>query len=300
MLRKSLDSTAIGLMVLLCACWGLQQVAIKMAAPALHPVTQIGIRSLVAALMLGAVMVWRREGFSLRDGRLRPGLLAGLLFASEFLLAAIGLLYTSASHMVMFLYTAPIFTALALHWRVAGERLAPRQWLGVLMAFAGVAVVFSTGLFGGEATARMLIGDALGIGAGILWAATTLVIRSSSLSEAPASQTLMYQLGVAAVLMLVAGPLLQGARPMAHAAPMDGLIWANLAFQSLVVAFASFLAWFWLLRRYLASRLSTFSFLTPLFGVSFGVLFLNETLEPQFIAGAVLVLAGIVLVNLRR
>ena len=297
MLRKSLDAFAIGLMVLLCACWGLQQVAIKVAAPALHPVTQIGIRSLVAALMLGAVMVWRREGFSLRDGRLKPGLLAGLLFASEFLLAAIGLLYTSASHMVVFLYTAPIFTALALHWRVAGERLAPRQWLGVLMAFAGVAVVFSTGFFGGEATTRMLIGDALGIGAGILWAATTLVIRASSLSEAPASQTLMYQLGVAAVLMLVAGPLLQGGRPMA---PMSGLVWANLAFQSLVVAFASFLAWFWLLRRYLASRLSAFSFLTPLFGVSFGVLFLGETLEPQFIAGAVLVLAGIVLVNLRR
>ncbi len=297
MLRKSLDSFAIGLMVLLCACWGLQQVAIKAAAPALHPVTQIGIRSLVAALMLGALMAWRREGFSLRDGRLKPGLLAGLLFASEFLLAAIGLLYTSASHMVVFPYTAPIFTALALHWRVAGERLVPRQWLGVLMAFAGVAVVFSTGLFGGETTTRMLIGDALGIGAGLLWAATTLVIRSSSLSEAPASQTLMYQLGVAAVLMLVAGPLLQGARPMAE---MSGLIWANLAFQSLVVAFASFLAWFWLLRRYLASRLSAFSFLTPLFGVSFGVLFLGETLEPQFIAGAVLVLAGIVLVNLRR
>ena len=297
MLRKSLDTSAIGLMVLLCACWGLQQVAIKAAAPALHPVTQIGVRSLVAALMLGALMAWRREGFSLRDGRLRPGLLAGLLFASEFLLAAIGLLYTSASHMVVFLYTAPIFTALALHWRVAGERLARGQWLGVLLAFGGIAVVFSRGLFGGEATVDMLIGDSLGILAGMLWAATTLVIRASSLSEAPASQTLLYQLGVAAVLMLVAGPLMQGDRPMA---PMNGLVWANLAFQSLVVAFASFLAWFWLLRRYLASRLSAFSFLTPLFGVSFGVLFLGERLEPQFVAGAALVLLGIVLVNLRR
>jgi drug/metabolite transporter (DMT)-like permease len=297
MQRKSLDPSAIGLMVLLCACWGLQQVAIKVAAPALHPVTQVGVRSLVAALMLGALMAVRREGFSLRDGRLRPGLLAGLLFATEFLLAAIGLLYTSASHMVVFLYTAPIFTALMLHWRVAGERLGPGQWLGVLMAFAGIAVVFSAGLFGGQATADMLIGDSLGVMAGLLWAATTLVIRSSSLSDAPASQTLLYQLGVAAVLMLAAGPLLQGARP---AAPMTGLVLASLAFQSLVVAFASFLVWFWLLRRYLASRLSAFSFLTPLFGVSFGVLFLGEKLEPQFIAGSALVLAGIVLVNLRR
>lgn len=297
MLRKSLDTSAIGIMVLLCACWGMQQVAIKVAAPALHPVTQIGIRSLIAALLLLALMAWRREGFSLRDGRMRPGLLAGLLFASEFLLAALGLLYTSASHMVVFLYTAPIFTALLLHWRVPGERLAPRQWLGVALAFVGIAVVFSNGLFGGAATVDMLIGDTLGILAGILWAATTLVIRSSSLSEAPASQTLLYQLGVAAVSMLVAGPLLQGQSP---SAPMDQMAWVSLAFQSLVVAFASFLAWFWLLRRYLASRLSAFSFLTPLFGVSFGVLFLHETLAPEFVAGAVLVLAGIVLVNWRR
>ena len=297
MLRKSLDASAIGIMVLLCACWGLQQVAIKVAAPALHPVTQIGVRSLVAALLLIALMAWRREAFSLRDGRLGPGLLAGSLFASEFLLAALGLLYTSASHMVVFLYTAPIFTALLLHWYVPGERLAPRQWLGVGLAFIGIAVVFANGLFDGEATPGMLLGDTLGICAGILWAGTTLVIRSSALSEAPASQTLLYQLGVAAVLMLVAGPLLQGGRP---SAPMDEVVWASLLFQSLVVAFASFLAWFWLLRHYLASRLSAFSFLTPLFGVAFGVVFLHETLAPQFVAGAVLVLAGIVLVNLRR
>jgi drug/metabolite transporter (DMT)-like permease len=54
-----------------------------------------------------------------------------------------------------------------------------------------------------------------------------------------------------------------------------------------------------MLRNFLASRLSVFSFLTPLFGVVFGALLLNETLDPRFVGGAVLVLAGVVLVNLR-
>ena len=298
MARKSIDASAAALMVLLCACWGLQQVAIKVAAPALHPVLQVGWRSLIAAALLIALMGWRREGFSLRDGRLGPGLLAGLLFAGEFVLVSVGLLYTSASHMVVFLYTAPIFTALGLHWWVAGERLSRWQWVGVLLAFAGIAIAFSAGWSGaGPVAAHGLLGDALGVGGAVLWAATTLVIRASSLSEAPASQTLLYQLVVAAVVGLGLGLWLQGA---ALREPMAAITWGSLLFQSLVVTFASFLVWFWLLRRYLASRLSAFSFLTPLFGVGFGVLLLGERLAPQFIAGGVLVLAGVVLVNLRR
>lgn len=298
MSRQPIDASAAALMVLLCACWGLQQVAIKVAAPALHPVLQVGWRSLIAAALLMALMRWRGEAFSLRDGRLAPGLLAGLLFASEFVLVALGLLYTSASHMVVFLYTAPIFTALGLHMWVAGERLSRGQWAGVLLAFAGIATAFSAGWAGsGPVAARALLGDAMGVGAAVLWAATTLVIRGSALSEAPASQTLLYQLVVASVVGLGLGLWWQGSAPRA---PMAAITWASLAFQSVAVTFASFLVWFWLLRRYLASRLSAFSFLTPLFGVGFGVLLLGERLAPQFAAGGVLVLAGIVLVNLRR
>jgi len=67
-----------------------------------------------------------------------------------------------------------------------------------------------------------------------------------------------------------------------------------------IVAFASYLAWFWLLTRYLAGRLAVFSFLAPLFGVVFGVMILGEPMTPWFAAAALLVGAGIVLVNLRR
>ena len=76
------------------------------------------------------------------------------------------------------------------------------------------------------------------------------------------------------------------------------LVW-NLVFQTVVVAFASYLYWFWLLRKYLASRLSVFSFLTPIFGITFGVLVLKEPLDPRFVMGALLVLTGIFVVNRR-
>ena len=74
-------------------------------------------------------------------------------------------------------------------------------------------------------------------------------------------------------------------------------VWASLVFHSLVVSFASFLAWFWLLRKYLASRLGVFSFMTPLFGIAFGAWLLHEPIEPGFLLGAVPVLVGIVLVS---
>ena len=295
-LRKPLDGLAVGLMLVLCACWGFQQIAMKLAAPALHPVMQNGLRSLIASVLLIALMVWRREPFSFRDGRFAAGLGAGALFAGEFLMVGLGLTYTTASHLVVFVYTAPIFTALGLHWWVAGEHMRSVQWLGVLLAFAGIALAFSDGFAGGGATPRMLIGDGLGVLGGLMWAATTLLIRGSSLSEAPPMQTLLYQLVVGALLLLMAGVLMGEW----HAVTMTSVAWASLVFQGVGVAFLSFLAWFWLLRHYLASRLSAFSFLTPLFGVGFGVWLLGEPLDPRFIGGAVLVLAGIVLVNARR
>jgi drug/metabolite transporter (DMT)-like permease len=299
-MRKPLDSFAVGVMVVLCLLWGLQQVAVKAAAPDMGPVLQLGLRSVVAALLVWALIGLRGQRLSLRDGTLAPGLGAGALFAAEFLCVALGLQYTSASHMSVFLYTAPIFTVLGLHWLIPGERLRRWQWAGVLAAFAGIALAFSNGFAGavtngGRDLRAVLLGDALGVLAGLFWAATTIVIRRSALAEAPPATTLMYQLcGCAAILLVVA--LGTGE---AGSARLTSLVWGSLLFQSVVVAFASYLVWFWMLRNFLASRLSVFSFLTPLFGVAFGVLLLNETLDPRFVVGAVLVLAGVMLVNLR-
>jgi drug/metabolite transporter (DMT)-like permease len=294
--RKPLDAFAMSLLVGLCVLWGLQQVTVKLAAQGMHPVLQLGLRSLVAAVLVYALIVARGQKLALRDGTLLPGLGAGALFAIEFLFAGAGLQYTTASHMSVFLYTAPIFTVLGLHFFLPAERLSLRQWLGVFAAFAGVAVAFSNGFLGGGRELRdMLIGDALGVLGGLFWAATTVLIRCSALSEAPPATTLLYQLGGCGVL-LTAIALSRGEAGRVDLTPV---VLGCLFFQSVIIAFASYLAWFWMLRRYLASRVAVFSFLTPMFGVGFGVLLLGDPLDVRFGIGALLVLAGVVMVNLR-
>jgi drug/metabolite transporter (DMT)-like permease len=291
--RKALDSSAIALMLVLCLVWGLQQVVLKATANDIAPIMQIALRSGVAALLVGLVMVLRGERMRLSDGTLGPGVVVGVLFGLEFLLVGEGLRHTSASHMVVFLYTAPIFAALGLHWRLASERLDAVQWLGIALAFGGLALAF----FGRShapvaASGNMLWGDCLGLLAGMSWGATTLVVRTTQLARAPATQTLLYQL-VAACVLLLAAALATG---QARFNPTPE-VWASLLFHSLVVSFASFLVWFWLLRHYLASRLGVFSFMTPLFGMVFGAWLLHEPIEASFLAGAVPVLVGIVLVS---
>jgi drug/metabolite transporter (DMT)-like permease len=204
-----------------------------------------------------------------------------------------GLGYTNASRMIVFIYTTPPLTAFLLHFFVPGERLRAAQWTGVLLAFGGLALAFADGFL---VPGDTYLGDLCGVVAALLWASTTVVIRATSLARASATKTLFYQLGVSALMLPIASCLM-GEKGIVALTP---LAVASLAYQAVIVAFASYLAWFWLLTRYLAARLSVLSFLTPMFGVLFGVLFLSEPLTGSFAAAALLVGAGIVLVNLRH
>jgi drug/metabolite transporter (DMT)-like permease len=280
-------------MVGLCAIWGAQQVAIKLAAGDVVPLMQVTLRSATSAALVALLGLVRGERLGLGAPTWRPGALAGVLFGVEFLLIAEGLRHTTASHMAVFLYTAPVFTALGLHALVRAERLGRRQWLGIAIAFSGIAVAFAGGWLAAGVDARMLWGDLLGVLAGAAWGATTVVVRASSLAEAPPSRTLFYQLAGGFLVLLVAAV----ATGQVGEVSLTPVAWASLVFQGVVVSFASYLAWFSLLRRYVVSRVAVFSFLTPLFGVTFGVLALGEPVDLWFGAGAALVIAGIVVVS---
>jgi drug/metabolite transporter (DMT)-like permease len=293
--RDSLDGLALSVLVTCCTLWGLNQVAVKVALAEVPPMTQLAVRSLGATLLVTA---WaRRRGIALftRDGTLRSGTAAGVLFAAEFACIFTGLQYTSASRMTVFLYLSPFVVALGMPFIASGERLSPRQWFGLVVAFGGVAVAFAEGLLAPRAGQRQWIGDSLGVAAAVLWAATTLVIRAGALSQATAEKTLVYQLAISGVLLAVlaasAGPVLAG--------PLSPLSITSLAFQTVVVAFASYLAWFWLVRHYPATRLASFTLLTPVAGLLFGVLLLSEPLTWPLLTGLLTVVAGIVLVNRR-
>ena len=287
--RVAPGPAAFGLMVLLCACWGMQQVAIKIAGADISPILQAGLRSGGAALL---VFVWARaRGIPLfsNDASLRPGLLAGLLFGLEFLFIFVGVDHTTVSRLVVFLYTAPCFTVLGLHYFVPGERIGARQWAGVLLAFSGLVVAFVDKTAGGS-----FLGDAFGVLAALFWAATTVVIRATGLAKVTATKVLLYQLVISAAMMIPLSWLFGEKGIGVLSAPT---FWA-MAYQIVIVAFISYLGWFWLLTKYLAGRLLVFSFLTPLFGVLFGMLLLGDQPSLHFFVAAAMVVGGIVLVNL--
>ena len=290
--RLPADGRAIALMVLLSGMWGLNQVCIKFAEPGISLVMQACLRSAIAAVLL---FLWTRlRGIALfnRDGSLWPGLLAGLLFAAEFAFIHAGLNHTSAARMVVFVYLAPVFTALGLAFFIPGERLKPLQWAGILVAFAGMATAFAEGF--GSTQGSTWKGDLMGMIGALLWALTTVLVRTTVLSNAPAAKTLLYQLAFAgATLPLVSVAL--GESGIGHMSPM---VIGAMLYQGGLVAFASYLTWFWLLTRYWAAQLSVFSFLTPLFGVAFGVALLGDHVSVAFVTAALLVGAGIALVNL--
>ncbi|MCH4270851.1 DMT family transporter [Kerstersia gyiorum] len=295
--RKPIDGAATAAMLLLCLIWGMQQVSIKAIAADVAPVLQVALRSGVAAvLVLLFSRLFLRERW-LPGIALGPGLVAGLLFALEFLCVALGLRWTSAAHMSVFLYTAPIFAAIGLHWKLPEERLQRMQWVGIALAFAGIVITF----LGPQdpqtlaAAPNPLLGDLFGLGAGLTWGLTTITVRVTRLSEAPPAQTLFYQLACACALPLAFA--YATGQTAFHGSP---LAWTSLGFQTLVVCFFSYLTWFWLLRRYLAARLGILSFMSPLFGVAMGAWLLDEHLDASFIIGAVLVLSGMVIVNGHR
>ncbi|MBP5992590.1 MAG: DMT family transporter [Acinetobacter sp.] len=293
--RKALDSKASLLMLGLCLILGLQQVILKIAAEDISAMMQIALRSGLAAILVYPMIKLPQGVGLLSKSHLKPGALVAFFFAVEFIMVAEALRYTSASHTVMLLYTAPIFTALGLHFKFPAERLSKIQWLGILVAFIGIMVTFiGRQESAGQDLSRVLYGDFLALFSGVFWALTTIVLRMSQLSEAHPTHILFYQLIGCFLIMF----------PLAFVMGQADIQWtwvtgASLIFHTLIVSFFSLLLWFWLLKNYLASRLGVFSFLTPIFGMGFGVWFLNEKIELNFFIGALMVMLGIIIVSIR-
>lgn len=289
--KDRLDSLATSLLMACCASWGLNQVAIKLSIAGISPVFGAGLRSLVAGALLFLWCVARGERLFRRDGTGRHGLLIGLMFAAEFVFLYWGLAFTTASRSVIFLYSAPFWVALGAHYLIPGERLTRARLFGLALAFVGLWLAFAHGL--SLPTRREMIGDFFELVAGFLWGATTVVIKMRSDLRITPERTLFYQLAVSGVV-LAAMAWLVGEGGISHPTP---LVLAAFAYQAVIVAFVSYLTWFWLLAHYPASGLASFSFWTPLFGVLAGALFLGDRLTGYLGAAVALVALGIYLVN---
>lgn len=291
--RPRLDGRAVAALLACCAVWGLGQVAGKSTLVEVPPLLQAAARSIGAALLVAAWARWRGIRLLERDGTWGAGLLAGLLFAVEFGCIFTGLKFTTASRMVVFVYLAPFVVALGMPAINRGERLDWVQTIGLIAAFAGVAWAFAEGFQRPSVGAWQWLGDALGVAGAVFWGATTLLIRATSLSHAAPEKTLFYQLVVSGAALAVASPLLGEPWPQRLSAGPG--FW--LAFQIVVVCFASYLMWFWLIRHYPATQLSAFTLLTPVFGLLAGVLMMADPLTPRLVTALLAVSVGIALVH---
>ncbi len=293
--KTQLDGLAVSLLVGCCFLWGLNQVVVKFALPEVPALVQAAVRSLAAALLVLLWSRWRGIALFERDGSLGGGLTAGLLFAAEFACIFIGLQYTSASRMVVFIYLSPFVVALGMPFIARGERLSATQVCGLVGAFAGVAWAFAGGFSEPVVGPQQLLGDALGVLGAVLWGATTLSIRASRLSVASAEKTLFYQLAVSGVALAAAAIASGETWPV----QLSLTAWSSLGFQAVIISFASYLVWFWLIRHYPATRLASFSLLTPVFGLLLGALLLGEPITARLLVALAAVATGIYVVNRR-
>lgn len=292
-IRKPMDGMSSGIMLLLCFIWAMQQIVLKATAADFAPVFQIAVRNTIGGFLVFLfILIFEKTSKQAALKLWRPGLAVGCLFALEFLLVGESLRFTTASHVVVLLYTAPIFAALGLHIYLADERLSMLQWLGVAIAFGGVAIAFLIRETNQQSDTISLWGDFLALMAGMAWGATTVIVRVTPMSELPASHTLLYQLSIGAILLFIATIILGQTE-----FTMTPMVWISLSFQSIFVGFISYLTWFWLLRKYLASRLGVFSFLTPIMGVILGAWLLNEPIGSGFLIGTALVIIGVIMIS---
>ena len=290
--KNAIDARALITLVALGFLWGLSQISMKVANTGVGPIFQAALRSVIASLLVICWAQWRRMPLIHRDRTFWHGVVIGALFGTEFVFVYLGLYFTTASHAVILLYSAPLFVALGAPWLLPAEPLPARKPIGLVVAFLGLVATLWDSL--GVPSRSQLLGDLFSLTAGLLWAATSLYIKRVVRGSMSPSQMLFYQLGFSAVQLSLICVLFEPR----HVTNLSSLVLACLAYQGIVVAFASYLVWFWLVKVYPVSDISGFTFLTPIFGVLLGGLLLHDPLTAKLLIGGSLVVGGMILVNM--
>lgn len=292
--KEYLDFEAVFAIVVLTLLWGLNYTAIKYSNQGMSPAFTSTLRSIVASICGIIYCLIKREKLFHTDIMLFHGFMVGLLFGLEFACIYLGMVYTDAARSVVFVYLSPFVVAVGAHFFLKGDRLTSVKTFGLVLAFAGIVVVF----YGRPKTAKptMFIGDILEILAGFFWGATTLYIKKYMAEKVHPINTFLYQLFFSIPILFIVSLIFEPK----WVYKIDLAILAALFYQSVIIAFISYFVWFKLIHGYSVSRLSVFTFFTPVFGVLFGILFLGEELTVSLMVGLPLVSIGIFFVNWRR
>lgn len=293
MTKDRIDMQGFFIILLLTILWGLNYPAVKISNEGLSPVFTTFLRSVIATIFGIIYCVIVKQPLFHRGILLFHGAMVGILFGVEFVFLYIGLLYTNAARAAIFVYLSPFVVAIGAHFLLK-ERLNSLKIVGLILAFLGIFFVFK----GKPSTysKMMLVGDLCEIMAAIFWGATTIYIKKFLAQRVHPINTFLYQLAFSIPIMLLGALLLEDTWVKEFTLPVV----SSLFYQSVIVAFASYLAWFKLIHMYPVAQLSVFTFLTPVFGVFSGVVFMKDQLTTGLLSGLVLVCVGIYCTNYQK
>jgi drug/metabolite transporter (DMT)-like permease len=293
MTKDRIDMQGFLIILLLTILWGLNYPAVKVSNTGLSPVFTTFLRSVIATFFGVIYCLVVKQPLFHRGILLFHGAMVGILFGIEFVFLYFGLLYTSASRAAIFIYLSPFVVAIGAHLFLK-ERLNGLKIAGLILAFLGIFLVFK-----GKPAAYnklMLVGDLCEIIAAIFWGATTIYIKKYLAQKVHPINTFLYQLAFSIPIIFIGALLLEDTWVKEFTMPVI----SSLFYQSVIVAFASYLAWFKLIHIYPVATLSVFTFLTPIFGVLSGVIFMKDQLTAGLLLGLIVVCIGIYLTNYQK
>jgi drug/metabolite transporter (DMT)-like permease len=245
--KDYLDLKAVVILIVVTLFWGFNYPAIKISNQGVSPIFASTLRSVIASICGLIYCLRKEERLFHTDVMLFHGVMVGLLFGAEFACIYFGLLYTDAARSVLFVYLSPFVVAIGAHFFLKGDRLTFLKILGLVLAFTGIFIVF-----GGRpktAKATMVLGDILQITAAVLWGATTLYIKKFMANRVEPIHTFLYQLVFSIPILLIVSLILEPK----WIYKIDPYIVASLFYQSVIIAFITYLVWFKLIHNYSVS-----------------------------------------------
>jgi len=290
--QHTIDITGASLLIGFTVVLAFNQVVIKVSNDGFQPAFQAGMRSLGAIFLIWAWMRWKTQSVRLPRRLWLVGAWAGFLFAAEFICLFTALDLTSVARVSILFYSMPVWLGIFAHFLLPGEQLTTARALGLVLSMTGVTWAV---LERDPATEGSMLGDVLAIIAALSWAAIALTVRLSRLrEETPETQLFVQQ--------LVAAPILIGfglwvGQPITEPTTLH---WAGIIYQTVIVAFAGFLLWFYLVAKYTASGVASFSFLSPVFAVFMGWGILDERIGIGTWGALIFVSIGLILINRKR
>jgi len=274
----------------LCFVWGSTWLAIKVGLGSLPPLLFAGIRFVIAWGLLLAYALVMRIKFPGDKTSWRVMLFLGVTqIALPYALVFWGEQYVTAGLAAVLFATVPFFVALFAHFIVPDERLTTWKLSGILVSFIGVIIIFSRELM---VTDNSFWGGlALIVGAGSAGCAN-VVGKKYSRSINPIVNVVV-QMGVGALLLMAGGILFE--REVSLNFSQTSLL--MVLYLAVIGSAFAFVALYWLFARMEVTRVSLFTFITPIVAVVLGWLMLGEKVGLNVVVGGSLILVGVVLVN---